>query len=361
MRCRNVYFPFSLMAALCLLAACTHKELCYLHPHTADVRIDVDWSRFEPYEKPTGMTLQLYPADASLGEDARGEMDLSGTTVSSGGVVTHLTNTTSHAILSLPVNSYHVMVFNQSTTEFGSFLFREMDDKESAVVVMQYQSRWYKTRAGEDNVATSPEWLGVGNFGNARVTQAMIDAETNSAVSGTPMDEYPVIARVTPRNVIYTVNVRIYVNNIYNLRSARAAMTGMAEGYRLARGRRLPTKVTHPIEQWRMTQDGTDPTKGYIDATFSCFGLPDGHAATAGENLLALDALLVDNKTVETFSFNVGDRFELDESDPDRMTYSVVVADPVTLSDVEPEGGSGGGFDVKVDDWGDEINQEIKM
>lgn len=354
--------PRIIALAFCLLVSCTHKELCYRHPHTAKVRINVDWSEFEPYEKPTGMTLKLYPGDGILDEQTRDDMVPPGTTASSGGVVTHLTNTTSHAILNLPANYYHVLVFNQSTTEFGSFSFRDMDDRESAVVVMQYQSRWYSsTRTGESDVATSPEWLGVGNFDDAQVTQAMIDAEVDSAITGMPITEYPVIADITPHNVIYTVKVRIHINNIYNLRSARASMTGMAEGYQLTREQRLSTEVTHLIERWSMTQDAADPANGYIDASFTCFGLPNDHAATAGENLLTLDALLVDNKTIETFAFNVGDRFVLDESDPNRMTYSVVITDPVTLSDVKPDGGSGCGFDVSVEDWGDEINQDIPM
>ncbi len=348
-------------AVLMLSASCRHQELCYHHPHTANVRIDVDWSRFEPYEKPTGMTLMLYPENRLLDEGTRDEMGAQGTTATSDGVVTHLTNTTSHAVLSLPANRYHVLVFNQSTTEFGSFTFRDMEELGSAVVVMRYRSRWYRSRDGGDgDVATDPEWLGVGNYDGAQVTQAMIDAEADRLATGgqTPPT---VIAEVIPDNVIYTVKVRVYMNNIYNLRSARASMTGMAEGYQLTRDRRLPTTATHLLEQWRMTQDEADPTKGYIDAAFTCFGLPDGHSGAAEANLLTLDALLVDNKTVERFEFNVGNRFELDESDPNRKTYSVVIRDPVALSDAEPEPGSGGGFDVKVDDWGDEISYDIPM
>jgi len=351
----------TLAAALGLSASCTHKELCYRHPHTANVRIDVDWSEFESYETPTGMTLKLYPENSTFDEETRKEMKSSETTASSEGVITHLTNTISHAVLSLPVNSYHVLVFNQSVTEFGSFSFRDMENEELAVVVMQYQSRWYSTRDGENNVATSPEWLGVGNFDDARVTQAMVDAEIDRTVTGAPAGDPPVIARVVPNNVIWTVDVRIYINNIYNLRSARAAMTGLSEGYQLTRERRLPTEVTHLIERWSMKQDDADPTKGYIEASFTCFGLPEGHTEAAGENLLTLEALLVDNKTIKTFAFEVGDRFELDERDPNRMTYSVVITDPITLDDVEPAAGSDFGFDVSVDDWGDEIDHDIQM
>lgn len=340
--------PFLFAAVLCLFAACRHQELCYHHPYTARVRIDVDWSRFESYETPTGMTLKLYPENRLLDEETRDEMGSQGTTATSDGVVT----TISHAVLNLPVNLYHVLVFNQSTTEFGSFTFRDMEDLGSAVVVMRYRSRWYSSRDGDDDVATDPEWLGVGNYDDARVTQAMIDAETAHAAAETQAAP-PVIAEVTPNNVIYTVKVRIYMNNIYNLRSARASMTGMAEGYQLTRERPLPTTVTHVLERWSMTQEAADPTKGYIDASFTCFGLPEGHTAAAGANLLTLDALLVDNKTIE--------RFELDESDPNRMTYSVVIRDPVTLSDAEPAPGSGFGFDVTVDDWGDEIDHDVQM
>ncbi len=352
--------PLFFAAVLCLLAACRHQELCYHHPHTAKVRIDVDWSRFESYETPTGMTLKLYPENGLLDEETRDEMGSEGTTATSDGGVTHLTNTISHAVLNLPVNRYHVLVFNQSTTEFGSFAFRDMEELGSAVVVMRYRSRWYSSRDGNDDVATDPEWLGVGNYDGARVTQARIDAATGHAVTGEPTTP-PVIAEVTPNNVIYTVKVRIYMNNIYNLRSARAAMTGMAEGYRLTRERPLPTSVTHLIERWSLTQEAADPTKGYIEASFTCFGLPEGHTESAGANLLTLDALLVDNKTIQSFDFSVGDRFELDESDPNRMTYSVVIRDPVTLDDAEPAPGSGFGFDVTVDDWGDEINHDVQM
>ena len=47
--------------ALCFaaLTSCRHKELCLHHPHTANVRIDVDWSGFEK-EVPTGMTVLVY-------------------------------------------------------------------------------------------------------------------------------------------------------------------------------------------------------------------------------------------------------------------------------------------------------------
>ena len=89
-----------------LLASCNHKELCYHHPHTAKVRVDVDWSRFVE-EEPTGMTVMVYPADGSQ-------------------PYTTLTHTLHQAYFHLPEGVYHSLVFNQSVSEFGSLEFRRI-------------------------------------------------------------------------------------------------------------------------------------------------------------------------------------------------------------------------------------------
>lgn len=342
-------FTLIILAVIGLFSSCHHKEFCYNHPHDAKLRIDVDWSKFEPYETPTGMTLKIYPKVQVPDQE---------------GVQTYLTNTTSHAIVDLKPNRYHVLVFNQSTTEFGTFSFNNLDDEESAVVVMQYESRWYRSRAGEHEVANDVEWLGVGNEDDVVVTEEMVNSgETHDHYNGSSRndDNYYVIAKVTPRNVIYTVKVRIHINNIYNLRSARGALTGMSEGYLLTRELRLNSEVTHLMEKWSLKHDDADATKGYVEASFTCFGLPQDHAASPEENLLTFNALLVDNETIKPFEFNVGNRFELDPSDPNRMTYLIVIDEPITLEDVEPAEGSGWGFKVTVDDWGDEDDYNINM
>lgn len=56
-------YTFAYLALIgMLLNACNHKELCYHHPHTSRVRIDVDWSEFDR-EQPTGMMVSVYPAE----------------------------------------------------------------------------------------------------------------------------------------------------------------------------------------------------------------------------------------------------------------------------------------------------------
>ena len=346
-----------LSTALLLLSSCEHKELCYKHPHTTEVRVDVDWSRFTRYETPTGMTLMLYPQS------------------SDGSVVTHLTNTTSQAILTLPADRYHLLVFNQSISEFGSVTFKDLDKQATAVVVANdYTSRWYKARNESEKVVTSPEWLGVGNSSDAEVTQAMIDAEVEAMLRAGTGNSLPTIASIVPVNIVSTVKIRLRIRGIQNLRSARAALNGMAGAFHLTSMQPTKDKVTYLMEEWTMKRDEADPTMGVIETTFACFGLPDGHHSAAEENMLSISLLLVDNKTIQDFSFNVGDQFRvIDLSSKNtslesrqqgaevRLELMVDFDTEITLPDVQPEGGSSGGFDAEVEDWGDEEEYELNI
>ena len=94
----------AIVMLICFFGGCRQDELCYLHPHKMPVRVNVDWKRFFPFERPTGMTVMLFSDDEN------------------GTVYTELTNTTTHAYLYIPAGTYHALVFNQSITEFGPSL-----------------------------------------------------------------------------------------------------------------------------------------------------------------------------------------------------------------------------------------------
>lgn len=47
-----------------LLTACEHKDLCYDHPHSANVEVVFDWTE-APDAHPATMSLYLYPEDGS--------------------------------------------------------------------------------------------------------------------------------------------------------------------------------------------------------------------------------------------------------------------------------------------------------
>ncbi len=320
-----------------VLTSCVHKDLCFHHPHTAKVRINVDWSEFDK-ETPAGMTVMIYPENG-------------------GNPVKHLTNTISHAYVNLEAGFYNSIVFNQSESEYGSVAFRGMDKYETAEVYTNTtKSPWYKTKADEEKLATEPEWIGVDRQEHSEVTQEMVDITgEHELMRARSMQDF-IIATHTPKNIVYTLTVKVHVKGFQNLRSARASMTGLAEGYFLAEGRYSGSIVTQLLENWTKTVDSTDPTRGYITSTITCFGLPEGHGGRAEENEFKVSALLVDNNTMMDFTFKVGD---LIEHDNNNLTLNLELELPEALPDVKPEGGSSSGFDAKVEDWGPEENYEI--
>ncbi len=330
-----------------VVASCEHKELCYHHPHTAKVTILSDWSKFDK-ETPTGMTVMVYPQ--------QGELKTS---------VKALTHTLDHVTLNLPVGIYHSVIFNQSESEYGTLSFRGMDCYETAeVYTKNSKSTWYKSKAEGERVSTAPEWIAVSRHENAEVTQEMVDA-TGDEILAKPQPRNAmgfVIAEHSPKNIIYTIMVTVHIKGFYNLRSARASFEGMAEGYFLGTNKYSHNTVTQLMENWEAEVDETDPTTGTITATITSFGLPDGHTAKPDDNILNLSILLVDNKTVMEYAFKVGDKIVHDKDSAKidlRLHLDLTLEEP--LPDVKPEDGSGTGFNATVDDWGDEVDVEIKV
>ena len=113
------------------------------------------------------------------------------------------------------------------------------------------------------------------------------------------------------------------MKNVYNLKSARAALQGMAEGYLLGKGTVNNRKITHLIEQWSLTTDENDPTLGFITAKILCFGLPGNHTAQPSDNKFTLSLLLVDNKTQLDIPLEVGHLFE--KSGEGNLELSLVI------------------------------------
>ena len=351
----RTWYTLGWVLLLLFVVSCQHDELCYHHPHDASLRIDVDWSKFVE-EVPTGMSVIVYPQGEGAGQP-----------------VTQLTNTTTHAIFALPAGRYHTLVYNQSPSEYGSISFRGMDKFETAEVYANTtDSRWYVTRGDEGGrVVTEPEWFGTDYQEDMIVTPEMVEQTAQENLSqvvysrGRVENSTP-IGLLTPLNIVYTITVRVHIEGIYNLRSARASLSGLAEGFWLGKGKTTTNKVTQLLEEWKLTIDPADPTRGTIEAKITCFGLPDGHQGLPEENELMLSLLLVDNKTKLDFPFFVGDNFEAHIEEDIHLTQSLALQVDITipnrLPDVKPEGSTGGGgFEAKVEDWGEEQQIEIPM
>ncbi len=347
-------FGVSLFFAI-FLTACDFRPVMVDYRPGRPVDIEVDWSIFnEPSQ--TGMTLYFYPTDGKP-------------------PVTHSTNDIDRTTVTLREGSYDVIVMNQSPGEFGSFRFAGMDSYNGFYVrTADLPTKWYTTKTETEKVGWNPERIAFDIAENFEVTAVPVEERLSRNRSAEPL------LRLTPVCVVYRFKVVVHVNKIYNMRSVRAAMAGLAEGYIPSEGSTGPNKVTQLLEEgWNITRLDADPTKGTLTTEFATFGLPTVSKAPLPEDVVfKLSCLLVDNKTVEDFVFHIGTRIKQNTNDDGALTFSVEIGvpdeeagawdgqghDPNTppeLSDVQPEGGSGGGFDVEVKDWGEIVDVEIQM
>lgn len=343
-----------LTAVIFVATSCEHKELCYYHPHTAPVRVNVDWSLFT-MEEPTGMTAYAYP----IGYD---DQDL----------YRFITHNLNYITLDLEAGWFNTIVFNQSESEYGSIEFSNLEDYNTAQVRVVHTSNWYSTKAPATKVGSEPEWLAIGRAENIQVTEEMVKiAEEEYLASRQDQMARAIgrvinnVATVTPVSVIKQVEFRVYGQGLYNLRSVRAAVEGMAEGCLLSTGQPSSELVTHTMEEWKLETEANDPASGDITTVLSTFGLPEGHSGKAEENKFTISLLLVDNETILDYDYYIGDILaqfkDMDGLDGQIQKVVVRLELPERLPDVQPMGGSGGGFDADVSDWGDEITTEIPI
>ena len=325
-RCVNRFMLCWLLTIL--FASCIYDDYsdCPQESDRKMVRINVDWHLFDK-EVPTGMTVMVFPW-------------------SGGAPQTVLTNEITHADFSLEPGKYHVLVFNQSTTEFGTLDFQGMDSYETArAVVLHTTSRWY-SRGDNELIGVEPEWL---------ASDKLDEFEVSGDFSEVTL---------TPRNVLSHIQVSVKVPSIGYLRYARGSLTGISEGFLLGQGKPLKSKVTYLLESWTKTIDENDATLGTLTTSFKCFGLPETAHPDAENNKLSLSALLIDNKTQIDHQFAVGDKFQKDDNSSElgyTVTLHVDVKVPEPLPEVKPSEGSSGGFDVTIQDWGkpEDIDMEL--
>ena len=325
-RCVNRFMLCWLLTIL--FASCIYDDYsdCPQESDRKMVRINVDWHLFDK-EVPTGMTVMMFPW-------------------SGGAPQTVLTNEITHADFSLEPGKYHVLVFNQSTTEFGTLDFQGMDSYETARAVVQYTtSRWY-SRGDDEQIGVEPEWL---------ASDKLDEFEVSGDFSEVTL---------TPKNVLSQIHVSVKVPGIKNLRYVRGSLTGISEGFLLGQGKPLLSKVTYLLESWTKSVDENEATLGTLKASVKCFGLPETVSPDAENNQLSLSALLIDNKTQVDHQFAVGDKFKKDENSSElgyTVSLHVDVQMPQPLPEVKPSEGSSGGFDVTIQDWGkpEDIDMEL--
>ncbi len=329
----------------CLVAiSCERRELTYNYSPYCEVVINVDWENMS--KTPNGMTVICYP-----------ESGAAPITKVNGDNVKQET-------LLLPAGVYNIVVFNRQVSDFDYVGFRGMDKFETAEVhSLSTTSKWAVSKA-ESELVTEPDEVGVATYLDVEIKQECIEKSTELYKK----EGKHIVAHtldLTPVVVVKKTRVNVRVKGIHNLRSTRATLFGMSEGYNFSTQMSVPINVTHVLEQWKIEEYEYGEEYGGTNTEFISFGVPNYATPTrAGANgdwngSIDLSMLLVDNKTVMNFkNIPLKDKLTYEEETGKLTTtiridvgYDDTVPD---LPDVKPEGGTESGLDADIDSWGDE-------
>lgn len=344
---RNFYLIAFLSLALAMVSCQAHDAFCFNHPHGAQVGVDVDWSEFKE-DKVSGMSFILVPS-----------MD-------STQAIRHTTNEIEYMRFNLLPDEYTILVHNQGVSEFGTVAFSDMGQLSAARVFPERcSSDWYEP-VEEEDLVQNPDWLAFDKK-SFLITEDMIGEDAESYYKPrADVGADSLIATLTPKNVVYTLHISVQIKGINNYKAARAAISGMADGYLPGLERYDSLRVTHLVEMWKVgarsvNDDGVQ--EGTITSEITCFGLPAGHGGSSADNVLRLSLLLADNKTTINRMLEVGDRFYKRTSDGDTPHLYLELQLSEKLPDVVPvqENNNQNGFDAKVEDWGEEKSEEVLM
>lgn len=310
--------------ALCAITASCRSTADEPETVVSRARIDVDWSGYGK-ETPTGMTIMFHHKET-------GEM-------------THaIDNNTAHITTELTIGHHWATVFNLTIGEFENIGFRGLDTAETAeAYAREYTANKWLTILSDENsyVACQPEWLAT-------------DTILTNAVETLP--ETKIIGTLHPRNVIYTLHIRVDVGNTGSMIAARGAISGMASGRRLAAESPNTNSITatHLInsDSWIRTAESS------VCAEMRCFGLPANHQGLPEENIFEFQALLSDGKTVKTYTMPVGHLVKnaTASKGDDLDMYLEIRLDPPL-----PAAGNNGSIDVWLKDWDESIDFNISV
>lgn len=343
--CRMHEWCALLFFLMLTLSSCERRELTYYE--VSEIAVTADWSNsgLNEDEQQHGATTIFYPRDG--GEPKIFRMgDRSG------------------EVVRLPMGVYDVVIFNRSFDDFGNISFRGTDSYHTleACARKMETRRDNISRTETRTIVSSPDELAAGTLEGFTVTEDMLGnysqttygrATPSRAAENAP-DENTYTIRLRPKKLTREVVAVLHIEGLNNIRVATCRLDGVAESVFLASGEVAAHTVTQEFTPSDMAYAPGSPFDGTLKGTFEVFGL-----RASGNHHLHLDALLVDGKTVYTDDY---DRVKVEEKENGEGTVSLHVnVTTEKIPDVKPEGGSGSGFEVDVDGWGEDIGVDIPI
>lgn len=326
--------------------SCDRRDIYEEEESPVKVIVNTNWS--ELGSVPEGATIMFYPESGKA-------------------PYTFKTNSVSRSLVSVPSGYYTVLVFNRTVDEFGTLSFHGMDALGTAgITLLDKKVSWIDTRQDTiGRVVYEPEAIVVGrtdHFHVRSLPDRIYNLHSTTRADFDDMDVDYDSVDVYEKKMLYTAYISVRVKGINNIKSIRGYINGMAGGAYLATRSASDSLGTYTLESWTLNRDATDYSTGTVNTNFECLGLPEQYLQNrqADNEKLLIRFLLVDNQTVVTRTFDVGDLiYQNDDELLLDLNLDMGTEDP--LPDVKPEGGSESGFDITIEDWGDTINVVVPL
>lgn len=310
----------TMLAVLMLTQACTHKDLCYDHPHTIDIDVEFDWSK-APDGKPATMSVYLFPEDG--GEAQRYEF------------IDH----TKGKMRVLP-GRYKAICLNSDTRNIS------FSDRSS------YESCSISTK--DTDLLTGLTTLGVRseNAPMARGTEDERIAMSPDSIWTGRIDE--IVADSLCKKLTFSLEeafltIRIVINNIENieyLSAANGALSSMSGGWYIGQNVLTEENVTIPFNL------EINKKENRINGELLIFG----HCPTEETNHLLTTYCIMADGSKFYYTYDV--TRHIHESQDGVITISL---DNLPLPTPQPgDNQGGGGFQPTVGGW-ESVDIGIKM
>lgn len=301
-----------------LLVACTHKDLCYDHPHTTNLNVQFDWSS-TPTKVPASMSVYFFK------EGSQPSLRYEFTNPEGGRI--RMTPGVFHAVC---VNSDERSHMVQNTDDYDNFYVTTKDASYMtglATFGISFKDIPKAKNAQQERIVAEPSnvW-----YSNAR--DIVLEERT----------EHHLPLYVQPKIVTYNIEIT-NASNLKWVYGVSATISGMAGGMYPATGELSDEKVTIPFEA-RMNKE-----ENKVTGSFTSFGHCPGED---GPHYLKVYAVLADNSWWD-FTYDVSELMH-DAQEGDVITIrldELPIPKPVA---------NGGGFKPTVGEW-NSVEIELKM
>ncbi len=335
-----------------LALSCKRRPLTYGHYPFSDIVVVPDWSEsLVGEDKPLGTSAWFFPKDGSE-------------------PLVFKSNNVDGFSVPVPEGVYDILVFNRSENEFSTLGFKGMDKLSTAEVYsIEDETKGWYTRVDGELVVKHPEKIASAVRRDFEVTPEMIATTALIRLGEAKPSDTLTKIHVTPKLLTKIINVRIKIIGIHNLRSARATISGMAQGHWIELNENNTTDATYILENWNKVGVQGEGELYFNYQTFGLLGRGSSNNSTGYEywtGFMNLEVLLVDNKTVVKFPLPL-DHTMITENTAGDVDLTITIGfdpagpvDPPVLPDVEPDEGDAG-FDAEINGWTDHVEIPIPI